>query len=107
MPSDGGDRTDCGGRRYAKDFFHEILFVFADAAADGFAEGFADGVDGDAVEDLLEEASDDHASGFLAGQAAALGVEDHFVVNTAGGGTVRAADIVGFDFRTGYGVARA
>src|SRR5215467_14462162 len=70
------------------------LLVLTNSPADGFAERFADAVDGDAVKDLLEEAGDDHTCGLFARQAAALSVEEHFVVHAAGRGTVRAADIV-------------
>ena len=75
------------------------LFVFPNSTADGFAQGFPDAIDRNAVEYLLEETGDHHTRGFFAREAAALGVEDHFVVDAAGGRAVRAADVVGLDFQ--------
>ena len=78
-----------------------VLLVFANAAGNGQSQRIADAFDRDPIEDLLEEPGHDHANRFLAGEAAALGVEDQFFVDATAGRTVRAADVVRFDLQTG------
>ena len=65
-----------------KCFFEEgRALANSNALPNGIAQGVAHAVDRDPVEHLLEEAGDDHADRFLAGQAAGEGVEDLLVVH--------------------------
>src|SRR6476619_524895 len=83
------------------------LYVFSNFAQNRLPQCFPHAFDRDPVENLLEEAADDHAGGFLAGEAAGLGVENQLFVHLAGRAAVRAADVVGFDLEAGDAVGPA
>src|SRR6476469_7998062 len=83
------------------------LYVFSNFAKYRLSQCFSHAFDRDPVENLLEEAADDHAGGFFAGEAAGLGVKNQLFVHLAGGAAVGAADVVGFDFEAGDAVGPA
>ena len=58
---------------------------------------FAHTFDSDAVEDLLEEASDDHAHRFFASESARTRVENQLFIHFARRAAVRATHIVSQD----------
>ncbi len=83
------------------------LLVVTHSSGDGRAQRFANAVDRNAVENLLEEAGDDHANRFLPRETAGLSVEDQFFVDSAARRSMRAAHVVGLDLQAGNRSARA
>src|SRR5262245_20267238 len=73
--------------------------IFANSPQNGLAEGLADTFDRNAVEDLLEEATDDQPRSFLPREAARLGIKNQLFVDFAARRTVRAADVVALDLQ--------
>ena len=61
-------------------------------------------LDGDAIENLLEEATHNHANRFPASETAGHGVKNQFLVDLAGRRTVGATHVVGFDLQARNGI---
>ena len=66
-----------------REFELNCLAILANLSRDRLAERFAHTFDADAIEDLLEKPSDDHADRFFASEASTLRVEDQLFVHFA------------------------
>jgi hypothetical protein len=76
--------------------------VIANAAGNCQAESIADAFNGNPVKHLLEESSHNHLDRLGPRKSTAAGVKNQFLIDATAGAAVSAANIIGFDFQSGY-----
>jgi len=81
-----------------------LMILAEDFGLNGLLEAFADAIKGDALEQLIKEAVDNHQLRLGAGDTATGEVENELFFKSAKGRGVRTFHVVGFDLQAGYAV---